>query len=78
MKQNKVKSRAANKKLRAKGNKVTVEDYVRHVSIQNKEDSNLTIEETWEESDDWDDEDVKPSQSKKEITNRQLSGIKQK
>jgi len=41
------------KKSRSKSKKVTVEEYVRHV--KSREESNLTIDEAWEESEDWDD-----------------------
>ena len=60
-KSTKAKPRAS-KKTRSKGKKVSVEDYIRHVNA--REESNLTIDETWEESEDWDDIEVNPSEEK--------------
>jgi len=53
-----MKSRGATKKAsRNKSNKITLEDYVRHLEAQSRDDSKLKIEQDLEEeeSDEWDD-----------------------
>jgi len=61
-KNTKTKPRNNKKAARAKGKKVSVEEYIRHVNA--REESNLTIDETWEESEDWDDIEVNPEDEK--------------